>query len=126
MSQLFYLPEIYNGATILDEEETRHCTRVLRLREGDPFLITDGRGSLYHCELIDVSSKRARFIISSKEEHYREREIKLHIAIAPTKNTDRFEWFLEKATEIGVDEITPLLCQHSERTKLKTERLEKV
>ena len=123
---LFYLPETSSGEILLDEEESRHCSKVLRLSEGDTIHITDGKGNLFECAIVDASIKKCRLKVLLKKEKNQQRNTLLHIAIAPTKNIDRFEWFLEKSTEIGIDFITPVFCQHSERTHLKTERLEKV
>ncbi len=123
--QLFYNPRIEGNSCVLSEEESWHCMKVLRLTEGDPIDLTDGLGNFYHGKLTKIHHKgclveiaTTRFVPANLWH--------LHVAIAPTKNIDRFEWFLEKATEIGIDEITPLFCEHSERTVIKPERLEKV
>jgi 16S rRNA (uracil1498-N3)-methyltransferase len=107
--------------------------KVLRLVKGDIIHLTDGAGNLYESEIISVSGKSCQVLIGrnlatvgSQVESYGKRDYYLHIAIAPTKNIDRLEWFLEKATEIGIDEITPLICEHSERRQLRIDRLEKV
>lgn len=99
---------------------------VLRLREGDIIHLTDGKGTLFEASIFDANSRQVTANVISRQENYGRRAYHLHMAVAPTKNIDRFEWFLEKATEIGVDEITPLICEHSERRKLRTDRLEKV
>lgn len=93
---------------------------------GDPACFTDGTGNLYYCELTDNHQKHCRFRLLKKEHKSKPGKFHLHLAVAPTKNISRFEWFLEKSTEIGVDEITPLICDHSERVRLKTERLLKI
>ena len=124
--QLSYFPDILNGNTILSEEESKHLIRVLRKTEGDKFHVVDGNGGLYLVEIIVASPKKCEIQILSKQLNYGKRNNRIHIAIAPTKNLDRFEWFLEKVTEIGIDEITPLLCDHSERKVIKPERLEKI
>ena len=124
--QLFYTPNINGNLYSLDETESNHCTRVLRLKNGDIIYLTDGKGGFYHARIIDDSSKCCKIEIVNKYEKYEKRNYHLHIAIAPTKNTDRFEWFLEKATEIGIDEITPVLCSRSERKVIKPDRLEKI
>ncbi len=126
--QLFYTPDI---STILktitfNKEESRHIVRVLRKTNGDQLTITDGKGKLYTAEIVQALDKKCLANISSWEDKPKSWNYHLHIAIAPTKMNDRFEWFLEKATEIGVDEITPVYCDHSERRSLKTERMEKV
>ncbi|UCG26707.1 MAG: 16S rRNA (uracil(1498)-N(3))-methyltransferase, partial [Bacteroidales bacterium] len=106
--------------------ESRHCVKVLRLSKDDPIHIIDGKGGFYVAEITDPNPRQCVFKILKSYKDYGKRNYSIHIAIAPTKNISRFEWFLEKATEIGVDEITPLECERSERKILKTERLEKV
>lgn len=125
--QLFYAPHIQpeNSAFHFDKDESRHISKVLRKKEGDAILITDGRGNLFHGTLTLSSPKSCQVHIDRIEEKS-SRRYALHMAVAPTKSNDRFEWFLEKATEIGVDEITPLICDHSERKVLKTDRMEKI
>lgn len=123
---LFYTPDLQVETYILNEEESRHCIRVLRLVPNDVIYLTDGKGNLYQASIADNNLKACQVKILQTFREYEKRDFYLHIAIAPTKNIDRFEWFLEKATEIGIDEITPLLCNHSERTVIKNERLEKV
>jgi 16S rRNA (uracil1498-N3)-methyltransferase len=120
--QLFYA--IYNGGLFMElgEDESRHLCQVLRKRVGDVVHCTEGNGTLFETVLHDIGKKKATLKILSQQNNL-EKKIPLHIAIAPTKNMDRFEWFLEKATEIGISEITPLICRRSERTVLKTERL---
>ncbi|WP_134089503.1 16S rRNA (uracil(1498)-N(3))-methyltransferase [Olivibacter sp. XZL3] len=125
---LFYTPDIDSNAHeyVLSEEESKHCVRVLRLGKGDAIVLIDGKGNLFHAELIDDHPKRSKVGILSIERNYGKRNHYLHIAVAPTKNIDRLEWFLEKATEIGIDEITPIICERSERKEVKIERLNKV
>lgn len=122
---LFYQPDISTGSTWLSEEESKHCTKVLRKREGEAITVTDGRGFFYDCTIKKADSRKCEFVIDAIRPELK-RNYRIHIAIAPTKNTDRLEWFVEKATEVGVDEITLLDCDHSERTYTKTERLLKV
>ena len=122
---LFYVPNIATE-NILPEEESQHAVKVLRLKSGDEIVLVDGRGGWYRAEITNPHPKRCEFEIKETILEYGKRNYKLHIAIAPTKNIERFEWFLEKATEIGIDEITPLLCQFSERKIIKPERLEKI
>ena len=121
--QLFYTTNIQNGLAILDEDEARHTVQVLRRKVGDAMQLTDGKGNLYEGEIVELGKKTGVVGIKKTIEAYNKRPFHLHIAIAPTKNIDRFEWFLEKATEIGIDEITPLICKRSERTVVKHERL---
>jgi 16S rRNA (uracil1498-N3)-methyltransferase len=123
---LFYTPDISGSLYALYEEESRHCQKVLRLREGDTVHLTDGKGTLFEARISDLRSRRVTVEIISRQENYNKRNYFLHLAVAPTKNIDRYEWFLEKATEIGVDEITPLICDHSERRHLRTDRLDKI
>jgi 16S rRNA (uracil1498-N3)-methyltransferase len=123
---LFYTPDITSGVYTLSEEESKHCTRVLRLSEGDAVHLIDGRGGFYTAIISEAHPKRCTVSVTEKKEEYGKRDYRLHIAIAPTKMNERMEWFLEKATEIGIDEITPLLCEHSERKELKTERMNKI
>lgn len=123
---LFYTTKIENGFAHLDEEESRHLLSVLRRKPGDKIQLTDGLGFFYEAELADVGKRHALARIISKNESAPARTSRLHIAIAPTKQIERFEWFLEKAVEIGVDEITPLLCHRSERDTVRLDRLEKI
>jgi len=124
--EIFYSNNINGDEIRLPEGESVHCIRVLRHRAGDEVLVSGGDGNLYRCSLVDDNPKEAVLSIISVEGEFGSHPYYLHIAIAPTKNIDRFEWFLEKATEIGVDEITPLLCDHSERKVIKAEREERV
>lgn len=122
---LFYCPDIEKQQT-LSEEESGHCVRVLRYSVGDEILITDGKGTTYTAKITNPHPKHCDFEIVSREKQERHHNFHLHIAIAPTKNIERMEWAIEKCVEIGVDEITPLLCRFSERKQLRTDRLEKI
>ncbi|MBL7882708.1 MAG: 16S rRNA (uracil(1498)-N(3))-methyltransferase [Bacteroidia bacterium] len=122
---LFYTPDITTNTYTLSEEESKHCVRVLRMTNGDLVELMDGKGSIYKAEIIDNNPKRCMVTITDTLKVER-RTFQLHIAISPTKNIDRIEWFLEKATEIGIDEISFLNCDNSERTVIKNERLSKV
>lgn len=126
--QLFYHPDILKTSEDIpfSKEESRHIVRVLRKKEGDTLHITDGKGNLYISEIIHANDKRCLVRVISVEAKPKHWNYHLHIAIAPTKLNDRMEWFLEKATEIGIDEITPVICEHSERRHIKSERMEKV
>mgnify|MGYP002520961348 CR=1 FL=1 len=124
--QLFYAPDIVPPEYTLSEEESRHAVRVLRLGAGDMLHITDGRGNMYRCEVIAPSDRHCTVRVVGTQSEYGRLPYRLTMAVAPTKNIDRFEWFLEKATEIGVAEIVPLLCERSERRQIKHEREEKV
>lgn len=124
--QLFYAHKIEDSTAFLDQEETRHCTKTLRKNIGDTISFTDGCGGMYEGKIIDFNKKSCTLEILKTIETKDKRNFKLHIAIAPTKNINRLEWFLEKVTEFGTDEITFLLCQRSERKKIRLDRLEKV
>jgi 16S rRNA (uracil1498-N3)-methyltransferase len=122
--QLFYCPGILHNEFFLSPEESKHCVRVLRKNTGDTIHIIDGQGTFYDASLRDVSSAKCTFDIVNSAHHDRPAHY-IHIAIAPTKNTDRAEWFVEKAIEIGVDEITFLRTAHSERTRINLDRIHK-
>ncbi|MEE4257011.1 MAG: 16S rRNA (uracil(1498)-N(3))-methyltransferase [Bacteroidales bacterium] len=124
--QLFYAPELVGDQYTLDEQESKHVIRVLRKRNGDTIELTDGKGKFYTGELTSDDPRRCELRIIDISEGAGKRNYHLNIAIAPTKNINRFEWFLEKATEIGIDEISPMICQRSERKAIKAERLNKV
>jgi len=125
--QLFYNPSLDNSFKqfFFPSEESKHIVKVLRKMEGDVLSITNGRGSLFKAKILDANPKKCKAQIISEAKTI-PKLYSLHIAIAPTKMNDRLEWFLEKATEIGIHEITPILCEHSERKVIKPERLEKV
>ncbi len=123
---LFFTPSIHGKYHELGEEESRHIVKSLRLSEGDAVELTDGKGGLFKAELKEVYQKKCLLAIKDKLDTGPRANYSLHVAIAPTKNIDRYEWFVEKATEIGIDEITPLLCFHSERKRIKPERLERI
>jgi RNA methyltransferase, RsmE family len=123
--QLFYQPELPNGITHLTEDESHHAIKVLRLHKGEEIEITDGVGSFYDTQITDANSKKCAFeIIRSRP--IPPRDFHIHIAIAPTKNSDRTEWFVEKSVEIGVDQISFMKCEHSERKAINLERIERV
>ncbi|MDZ4843914.1 MAG: 16S rRNA (uracil(1498)-N(3))-methyltransferase [Chitinophagales bacterium] len=125
--QYFYFQTIEStGSIMLDAEESRHCLRVLRMRVGDRVEIVDGKGNLYHAEIISDKDKLCELRVHEHKKHFGKRDFKISIGIALPKNIDRFEWFLEKATEIGVDALYPMITEHSERTKLNTDRLRKI
>ena len=122
--QLFYFKSSENNFAFFDEEETRHIL-VLRKQIGDQINCTDGKGNLYKCELVEVSKKKVNATIIELVAVQQHKSV-VHIAIAPTKNIDRIEWFLEKATEIGLAAVTPILCKRSERTKIRLDRLDNI
>ncbi len=110
----------------LSEEESQHAVKVLRLKEKDPISIIDGKGHLFAAEISKANFKKCEFRILSKKQYPLTRNYYLHIAIGPTKNIDRTEWFVEKAVEIGIDEISFLQSEHSERKNINIERIEKI
>ncbi len=124
--QLFYAPDITLPLYTLDEEESKHCVRVLRLGVGERLHLTDGRGALHLCEVVDAHPKRCAVRIISTEHEFEKMPYRLVMAVAPTKNIERFEWFLEKATEVGVSEVIPLETAHSERRTIKLDREQRV
>lgn len=124
--QLFYAPEITLPRYTLSEEESKHCVRVLRMEVGDELHITDGKGNMHRCKVVDNNVKRCVVEVVESEAEYQKMEYELTVAIAPTKIIDRFEWFLEKSTEVGISEIYPIECDHSERRQLKLDREQKV
>ena len=126
--QLFYNPNITTETKQItfNKEESRHIVRVLRKKEGDILHITNGNGFLFFVEISIANDKKCLAKIIKQEEKTNNRDYYLHVVIAPTKNNDRLEWFLEKATEIGIDEITPIICDNSERKVVKIERLSKI
>jgi 16S rRNA (uracil1498-N3)-methyltransferase len=123
---VFYTPDIESKDYSLNEEESRHCNKVLRLVPGDHVFLVDGKGGFYEAEIVNAGKRNVLLHVIHAEQEYHKRNHYLHIAVAPTKNIDRLEWFLEKATEIGIDEITPLICERSERKVVKEDRLFKV
>lgn len=123
---LFYQQNIHGDTVHFDAEESRHIVRVLRRKSGDEVLVTDGMGKRLTCILNADHPKRCEAKIIHTELEERRDSCRIHLAVAPTKNISRYEWFLEKATEIGVDEITPIICRNSERNQVKIERLNKV
>ena len=123
---LFYTPDLSGNTYTLDETESKHCVRVLRLEKGDEITLIDGRGGLFTARIADANHKRCAVGVVKSELNFGLRNFQVHIAIAPTKNIERIEWFLEKATEIGINRVIPLLCRHSERKEIKHNRLEKV
>lgn len=126
MMEIFYSQDIVDGICRLDEEESAHCVRVLRHREGDEIFVMDGEGSLYTCRLLDASPKSAEAQVVGVERGWGSHPYNLCMAVCPTKNADRYEWFAEKATELGVDVIAPVIGEHSERKVFKTDRLKRI
>ncbi|MDR2147461.1 MAG: 16S rRNA (uracil(1498)-N(3))-methyltransferase [Tannerella sp.] len=125
MENLFYAPEISQNP-VLPEEESSHCARVLRLKKGDAITVTDGKGYFYKAVLQGVNSKQCPLQIIRTEYSTPDFTENIHIAVAPTKNIDRMEWFVEKATEVGISQITFMRCQHSERKEVNLSRIRKI
>ncbi len=124
--ELFYSRDIQGGICRLDQDESGHCVKVLRHRAGDEISVIDGCGTLYRCRIISDSPKGVEAAVVSHENDWGGHPYRLHLAVCPTKNNDRYEWFAEKACEIGLDELSPVIGEHSERRVLKTARIEKV
>ena len=124
--EVFYSPEIKNGVCVLPEEESAHCVRVLRHREGDEIFVIDGLGTLYTCRLTDASPKAAVAQVLREEPDWGAHPYFLEMAVCPTKNIDRYEWFAEKATELGLDVIAPVIGDHSERKVFKSDRFRRI
>lgn len=124
--ELFYSHDIEGGICRLDQDESGHCVKVLRHRSGDEIAVIDGCGTLYHCRITSDSPKGVKAMVLSCEENWGAHPYRLHMAVCPTKNNDRYEWFAEKACEIGLDEISPVIGEHSERRVFKTARIEKI
>ncbi|MCK5136069.1 MAG: 16S rRNA (uracil(1498)-N(3))-methyltransferase [Bacteroidales bacterium] len=123
---LFYSPHIEGDIFELDEKESKHSVRVLRLGIGDRVNLVDGKGGWYEAVIEDDNPRRCRMKIKSYTPDHQPLSYELHLAVSPTKNMDRFEWFVEKATEIGITMITPLMCHRTERKQVKLERLERI
>lgn len=122
---LFYVPDAASGLLTLNEDESVHCSRVLRLRSGDKVLITNGKGYFFDAIIEAPHPKRTTVICGVGRSEGEKTSYRVHIALAPTKNLERTEWFVEKATEIGIDKITIFFSSHSERRVIKPERLQR-
>ena len=121
----FYAPDI-ETTNMLPESDSQHCVRVLRMKAGDIIEVIDGKGFRYECKILDAHQKRTQIEIINKTNIPLSWNNNITIAVAPTKHLDRMEWLIEKMTEIGINNFIPLLCRHSERKEIKTERLEKI
>ena len=124
--EIFWTDRIEAGLCLLGEEESAHCVRVLRHREGDNVCVIDGAGTMYECVLSQASPKAAVARIEKANPGWGSHPYRLEMAVCPTKNIDRYEWFVEKATEVGADRFVPVIGEHSERKVLKTERLRRI
>ena len=122
---LFFVEDLSAPFVTLSADESKHCVKVLRMGVGDEVSLTDGKGTMCRCRIISPDARCCTLEVVQRMEDYGRRLHRLHIAVAPTKNTERIDWFVEKAVEVGIDEITPLICDHSERSALNIERLEK-
>ncbi len=123
---IFYQPNLLSTDILLNEEESKHCVRVLRMKIGDEVQLIDGKGTSAIAKIIDDNPKRCLLTIIEQTTHQPLRNYYLHIAVAPTKNFDRMEWFIEKAVEVGIDEISFIETENSERSKVNLERCEKI
>ena len=124
--ELFYSRDIAGGICRLDQDESGHCIKVLRHRSGDMISVIDGCGTLYRCRITSDSHKGVEAVIVETLSGWGGHPYNLHMAVCPTKNNDRFEWFAEKACELGFDTLSPVIGEHSERRVLKTQRVEKI
>ena len=124
--ELFYSQDIEGGICRLDHDESGHCIKVLRHRCGDEISVIDGQGTLYRCRIISDSHKGVEAMVLESTPDWGSHPYRLHLAVCPTKNNDRYEWFAEKACEMGFDELSPVIGDHSERRILKTQRVEKI
>jgi 16S rRNA (uracil1498-N3)-methyltransferase len=124
--QVFFDPDLSAQTVRMNREASHHAVRVLRLREGHHVRITNGRGTMAESVVLDPDPEGCTIQIRTLHHNYQKRPYHVHVAMAPPKSQDRYEWFLEKATEIGVDEITPILCDHSERKRTRQDRSERI
>ena len=123
--QLFW-GQVSGEAVILQGDDARHCSKVLRKNAGDEIEVIDGSGTLFHCSIVSIAKNEVYARVVSRSESFGAVPYHLHLAVAPTKNVDRFEWLLEKATEMGVTSITPILTANAERTRLREDRLQRI
>ena len=121
--QIFFAPDITGTFYTLDENESNHCIRVLRMVKGTDVRLVDGKGNLYSGRIAVPDSRRCQIEITSIANEFEKRPYNLHIGISPLKNSDRFEWFVEKSVEMGIDAITPVICHNTEKKNIKSERL---
>lgn len=124
--QVFYAPDIEGESFTLDESESKHTVRVLRMDKGSEIKLIDGRGNLYEGVISEPDQNACKIRIVRIIKGFGKRNYRLHIAISPLKNPERLEWFVEKSVEIGIDEITPIICHHTEKKVLKPERLNNI
>ncbi len=122
--QLFYTNNVSEGTAAFSREESGHCLRVLRMHHGDAVHFTDGAGNLYEGIITEADPLNMKVSVTGVTKDAGKRQYRLHVAISPLKNDDRLEWFIEKAVELGIDEITPLICSRTEKKRIRKERLE--
>lgn len=124
--QIFYAPDIRDNIHCLDEAESRHCIKVLRMRTGDVVQLVDGKGNLCEGYISKPDLHKCEITVNKILRDFEKRDYKLHIAISPLKNHDRFEWFIEKSVEAGIDEITPLICRNTEKPGIRVDRINSI
>jgi len=124
--QIFYAPGIKGDTYVLDEKESKHCIRVLRMAKGTAVKLIDGKGNLYEGIISKPDAKECLITVGRVISDFEKRPYRLHIAVSPLKNSDRFEWFIEKSVEIGIDEITPVICKNTEKQTVKHERINNI
>ncbi|HLN22064.1 MAG TPA: 16S rRNA (uracil(1498)-N(3))-methyltransferase [Bacteroidales bacterium] len=124
--QVFYAPDIKGDTYVLDDKESRHVVKAMRMKKGSAVHLIDGMGNLYNGEIAEPDPKACVISIKSIIKEFEKRDYSLHIAISPLKNADRFEWFIEKSVEMGIDEITPLICTNTEHQSIRKERLNNI
>lgn len=124
--QIFYVPGISGSSCVMDENESRHCVRVLRMSKGDKVRIVDGQGGFFEGVITDPDPSACRIKITESTTGFEKRGYRLHLAVSPVKNQERFEWFIEKSVEFGIDVITPLICRFTEKQNVKTERINNI
>jgi 16S rRNA (uracil1498-N3)-methyltransferase len=124
--QIFYVPGITGKTCLMDENNSRHSIRVLRMTKGDRLKLVDGNGNLYEGIISDPDPSGCMVTITSVLRDFEKRGYRMHIAISPIKNQERFEWFIEKSVEIGVDEITPVICRNTEKPGIKKDRINNI
>lgn len=124
--QIFYAPMLTGDSYVLDETESKHCIKVLRMVKGEQVNLIDGKGNLFEGFVSNPDSRRCGISITREIKEFEKRDYSLHIAISPLKNPERFELFVEKSVEFGIDYITPIICNHTEKKNIKAERVEKV
>jgi 16S rRNA (uracil1498-N3)-methyltransferase len=124
--QLFYVPDIKGNTCVMDEGESRHSIKVLRMTMGDKLSFVDGKGNLYEGIISDPDPSGCRISITGVTRNFEKRNYRLHIGISPIKNQERFEWFIEKSVELGIDVITPVICRNTEKPGIRRERLNNI